>query len=361
LEMSIEKRAEFLISDALSLKATDIHISPKGGSASIHYRISGKLVQRFSLPPTEAEKLISHLKFQAGMDIGEKRRPQNGSSVQKVIGRIIDLRLSTLPSLEWESLVIRLLPRHEQGSLQRLTLFPKSRDVLLSIIRKPYGLLILTGPTGSGKTTTLYTLLRESVQTDQRKVITLEDPIEKRDENLLQIQINERAGITYATGLKAILRHDPDIIVIGEIRDAETARIAIRASMTGHLVLSTMHTKNAKGALYRLLEFGISPLEMEESLLAVTAQRLVELTCPYCEGNCSPFCDRGRDNRSAVFEILHGRGLKEALLEMRGAGRISSCRSLKQMIAKGISLGFIRETEYERWVSDFEEDDMVTS
>lgn len=188
-----------------------------------------------------------------------------------------------------------------------------------------------------------------------RNVITLEDPIEKEHDLVLQVQVNEKAGVTYATGLKAILRHDPDIIMVGEIRDAETAKIAVRAALTGHLVLSTMHTRDAKGAIYRLREFGVNAVEIEQTLVAVTAQRLVELVCPFCEGECTPFCySYGRWKRASVFELLAGRALNAALKEARGEEVIIQYRTLKEVIKKGIALGYIKETEYARWVLENE-------
>ena len=189
-----------------------------------------------------------------------------------------------------------------------------------------------------------------------RNVITLEDPIEKENDLVLQVQVNEKAGVSYAAGLKAILRHDPDIIMVGEIRDAETATIAVRAALTGHLVLSTMHTRDAKGAIYRLIEFGVNAVEIEQTLVAVTAQRLVELTCPFCKGECTPYCYcYGRLKRASVFELLTGRALNAAMKESRGEEAIVQYRTLKEIITKGIALGYIKETEYDRWVLEYEE------
>ena len=182
-------------------------------------------------------------------------------------------------------------------------------------------------------------------------MITLEDPIEKENDLVLQVQVNEKAGLTYTSGLKAILRHDPDIIMVGEIRDSETAKIAIRAALTGHLVLTTMHTRDAKGAIYRLVEFGVNWQEIEQTLVAITAQRLVELTCPYCIGDCSPLClSYDKAKRASVFELLSGKSLASALGEIRGDKNIDHYQTLRQVIRKGIALGYIKESEYDRWV-----------
>ncbi|KIO61251.1 competence type IV pilus ATPase ComGA [Caldibacillus thermoamylovorans] len=352
---SIETRAREILEHALSLHATDIHIIPKSKHASVLFRLSHKLIPIMTIELEETERLISYMKFQAAMDIGEKRKPQNGSFQIDIGGLSVGLRLSTLPSIFAESLVIRILPKESYIPFQQLSLFPKSLRLLLAMLKFSHGLIIFTGPTGSGKTTTLYSLLQHSTKSLGRNVITLEDPVEKNSEDLLQVQVNEKAGITYNTGLKAILRHDPDIIMVGEIRDSETAHIAIRAALTGHLVLTTMHTKDSKGALYRLIEFGVNWHEIEQTLVAVTAQRLVELICPYClEEECPVYCNQNKNKRTAVYEILYGRALKEALLEMKGEAFSARYPTLGQLIAKGIALGFIKKSEYERWVHDIE-------
>lgn len=352
---AIEILANRIISDAIRNQATDIHIIPRRNDTLIQLRLTNKLFPRLSLPLDDCERLISHFKFNANMDIGERRRPQSGAIVSQVNGQLMGLRLSTLPSNNRESLVIRLLPQQEQIPFYQLSLFPLMTRKLLALLKHAHGLIIMTGPTGSGKTTTLYSLLNETAHLFHRNVITLEDPIEKNYDSVLQVQVNEKAGVTYATGLKAILRHDPDIIMVGEIRDGETAKIAVRAALTGHLVLSTMHTRDAKGAIYRLHEFGVNWLEVEQTLIAVTAQRLVELTCPFCKEECSPYCyTYGRWKRASVFELLSGRNLSLVMKEAKGSKVETKYRSLKDVIRKGIALGYIKETEYERLVYDDE-------
>lgn len=346
--MEVEKVADRLVREAAALQASDIHIVPKKDGAIVQFRLDGALVTREKLSKDVHERLIAHFKFLADMDIGERRRPQNGAMEMEVDGGVVSLRLSTLPTFYDESLVIRLLPQDSFLPLAQLSLFPSATKKLVSLLHHSHGLIIFTGPTGSGKTTTLYTLLR-LCQEWNRHVITLEDPVEKRTE-CLQVQVNEKAGITYATGLKAILRHDPDIIMVGEIRDAETAKISVRAALTGHLVLTTMHTKNAVGAIYRLLEFDISLQEIEQTLLAVTAQRLVELVCPLCGEKCSPFCRRQRSvRRVAIYEWLDGEALASALKEARGELVTYRYPTLPQMIAKGIALGFLPSSSLKGW------------
>ncbi|MGD6940811.1 competence type IV pilus ATPase ComGA [Cytobacillus gottheilii] len=350
---NIERLAESIIRDAVQKQATDIHILPRKNDTLIQFRLASKLVPRIQLPREDCDRLISHFKFTASMDIGEKRRPQNGASSYTMNGYQIGLRFSTLPSRFSESLVIRILPAHQNIPYYHISLFPETTRKMLALLKHAHGLIILTGPTGSGKTTTLYSLLNETSHIYNRNVITLEDPIEKENDQVMQVQVNEKAGVSYATGLKAILRHDPDIIMVGEIRDAETAQIAVRASLTGHLVLTTMHTRDAQGAIVRLQEFGVSLLEIQQTLIAVTAQRLVELTCPYCGGECSPYClSYGQLKRATIFELLTGKALHSVINHLNDGGTLVEYRTLKDYIRKGIALGYVKGSEYERWVMD---------
>lgn len=347
---SIEQLAENILNDAFKSGASDIHIIPRDVDTLIKFRLGNSLIPRYTLKQSDCDRLISHFKFTASMDIGEKRRPQSGAYTYQYGSTKIGLRISTLPANRSESMVIRLLPQQNDLPSYQISLFPSTAKRLNSLLMHAHGLIILTGPTGSGKTTSLYSLLTET-STNNRNVITLEDPIEKPNDALLQVQVNERAGVSYSAGLKAILRHDPDIILVGEIRDRETAEIAVRAALTGHLVLTTMHTRDAKGAVYRLIEFGINILEIEQTLIAVTAQRLVELTCPYCFSGCSPFCfSAGKGKRGTVFEILTEGDLQKVLKEAQGSRQSYQYKKLKDEINKGIALGFIKESEYQRWV-----------
>jgi competence protein ComGA len=352
---SIEKTAEKILHHAVRLSASDIHILPRKAGPLVQFRIDNKLVPQDLLTQEESERLISHFKFLASMDIGEKRRPQNGSITIMVKRKPIGLRLSTLPAAYSESLVIRLIPQQNILPLEELSLFHNTAHKLISLLKHSHGMIIFTGPTGSGKTTTLYSLLHHAKEIINRHVITLEDPIENVSNQVLQVQINEKAGISYSVGLKAALRHDPDIIMVGEIRDAETAKIAVRAALTGHLILTTMHTRDAKGAIFRLLEFGVSLLEIEQTLIAVTAQRLLELKCPTCKGICSSDCSHtSRNKRASVYELLYGKELARVLESAKGGTSGLRYRSLKDEIAKAVALGFVRKEEYERWVFEHE-------
>ncbi|WP_373921284.1 competence type IV pilus ATPase ComGA [Peribacillus muralis] len=344
--ISIEKTAEKILTRAIQLSASDIHIFFRKEGPFIQFRIDNKLVPQETLSFFEAERLIAHLKFLAAMDIGEKRRPQSGAITMNLADQVVGLRLSTLPTAYLESLVIRLIPQQKILPLEQLSLFPKTAQKLIALLKHSHGMLILTGPTGSGKTTTLYSLLHHAHVMLTRNIITLEDPIENVSEKVLQVQINEKAGITYSVGLKAVLRHDPDVIIVGEIRDAETAKIAVRAALTGHLILTTMHTRDAQGAISRLLEFGVSLLEIEQSLIGVTAQRLVELRCLACMGDCN--CAK----RASVYEMLYGKSLVDLihmLKDEKGSAFISY-RRLRDEIGKAVAMGYVDSQEYDRLV-----------
>ncbi|MDU9692803.1 competence type IV pilus ATPase ComGA [Priestia aryabhattai] len=346
----IEQFATYIIRDACECRSSDVHIVPRKKDAVIQLRIDQELILKRVISKEISERLISHFKFLGGMDIGERRKPQNGALTTSIDHYQVNLRLSTLPTSHDESLVIRLLPHQQSTSLKHLSLFPEHTKKLISLLKFSHGLIIFTGPTGSGKTTTLYTLLHEVKHLFNRNVITLEDPIEKPSETVLQVQVNERAGITYTTGLKAILRHDPDIIMVGEIRDSETAKIAVRAALTGHLVLTTMHTKDTKGSLYRLLEFGVSFQEMEQTLVAVAAQRLVEIRCPLCSGKCHPACKKMRKHRqSSIYELLYGKELSAVMREVKGENADYDYKTLRDVILKGIALGYLYPHSLDGW------------
>lgn len=344
---SVKRFADEIMKEAYELKASDIHIVPRQHDAVIELRMDRDLATRHVIAKAFSERLVSHFKFLGSMDIGEKRKPQNGALEIQLGDAFIGLRLSTLPTLNDESLVIRIHPQVNVPPLSQLSLFPNSAKTLVSFLKHSHGLLIFTGPTGSGKTTTMYSLLQTAQRELKRRIVTLEDPVEKRSDGMLQIQINERAGVTYAAGLKAILRHDPDIILVGEIRDEETAKVAVRASLTGHLVMTTLHTNDAKGAILRLLDFHITQAEIEQSLLAVAAQRLVEMKCPFCKGNCSSLCKKMRKvRRLSVYELLYGQDLKKVLQEARGEKADYHYQTLSQVMSRGYALGFINKDSF---------------
>jgi len=340
---SVEKIVEELLKKACHFGASDIHLLPKENNVEIRFRVDGdiKVLQRIS--KQEAKQIIMHLKFLGSMDIGEKRKPQTGILVVNINGSLLSLRLATLPSIIEESMVIRIHPQQVITQIEKLSLFPSTTRKLLSLLHHSHGLMLFTGPTGSDKTTTLYSLLQAAKKDFTRNIITLEDPIERKSDEYFQMQVNEKAGLNYVTGLKAILRADPDIVMVGEIRDEETARIAVRAALTGHLVLSTLHSKNTKGALFRMLEFGIPKEELFQSLVAIVSQRLVKVKCPYCDGECDPNCLAQRKNRRlGVYELLYGKALDSIFNELReGVKEELQLQTINHELIKGYALGYI--------------------
>jgi competence protein ComGA len=343
----IERKGDDLISKAVDNMASDIHIIPAPSFSLIQLRIAHQLVTYEKIKNCEAEKLISHFKFRAKMDIGERRRPQNGSLNVVINHQQVNLRISTLPTTPHESLAIRILPQNEVKTLTQLSLYSEQTIQLKSLMKKAHGLLLISGPTGSGKTTTIYSLLFDDCLSG-RRIITIEDPIEKRTDAFIQVEINEKAGLTYAEVLKATLRHDPDVIMIGEVRDEKTAQIAIRAAMTGHLVISTIHATNAEGCISRLREFGVAEIDIRETVIGLVSQRLVRLKCPTCGDHCSSFCRMHRHNkRLAIYEILADRCLDEVLHQKK---KNVNYKKLSHLINKSIALGYVSELEYERWL-----------
>jgi len=271
-----------LIEGAINQRASDIHIEPQENRVRVRYRIDGVLHEVMALPTRIQSAVVSRIKIMAGMDIAEKRIPQDGRVQIKHADREIDIRISTMPTVFGEKAVLRLLDKSVALlKLDQLGFSPDNLVRFQNLIRSAYGMLLLTGPTGSGKTTTLYAVLNE-LNRPEKNIITIEDPVEYSLPGINQTGVNPKAGLTFAVGLRAILRQDPDIVMVGEIRDRETAEIAIRAANTGHLVLSTLHTNDAAGAFTRLIDMGIEPFLVASSVLGVVAQRLVRLICARC-------------------------------------------------------------------------------
>ncbi len=278
----IVRLANTLIVDAVRMRASDIHIEPTRGDVRVRFRVDGILTEVMKVPRPARASLTSRLKLMAGMDISERRRPQDGRTAVTVHGEAVDLRVSAMPSMHGEKLVLRLLRRGgERLELDDLNLAPDVRTIMLEALETPQGIVLITGPTGSGKTTTVYAGLAQ-IATITRNVITLEDPIEYELELINQTQVNPRIGFTFAVGMRTVLRQDPDVVMVGEIRDPETAELAFEAAMTGHLVLSTVHTNNAPATVLRMSELGVERHLIASSLSLVIAQRLVRLICDEC-------------------------------------------------------------------------------
>ncbi|WP_167145217.1 type II secretion system ATPase GspE [Pseudomonas sp. OTU750018] len=272
-----------ILGEAIKENASDIHLETFEKRLVVRFRVDGILREVLEPKRELAALLVSRIKVMARLDIAEKRIPQDGRISLKVGGREVDVRVSTLPSANGERVVLRLLDKQAgRLNLQHLGMSARDRDLMETTVRKPHGILLVTGPTGSGKTTTLYASL-VSLNDRTRNILTVEDPIEYHLEGIGQTQVNSKVDMTFARGLRAILRQDPDVVMVGEIRDKETAEIAVQASLTGHLVLSTLHTNSAIGAITRLVDMGIEPFLLSSSLLGVLAQRLVRVLCPHCK------------------------------------------------------------------------------
>ena len=294
-----------LLTQAARDGASDIHIEPYERHSSVRFRVDGSL--REVVQPNRAlhAALISRLKIMAELDIAEKRLPQDGRISLRIGTRAVDVRVSTLPSAHGERAVLRLLDKSESKlSLEAIGMQGEVLAQLQRLIAQPHGIILVTGPTGSGKTTTLYAALQR-MDAGQNNIMTVEDPIEYELPGVGQTQVNARIDLTFAKALRAILRQDPDVIMIGEIRDFETAQIAIQASLTGHLVLATLHTNDSASAITRLTDMGVEPFLLSSSLLGVLAQRLVRKLCRTCQGaGCEACGHTGYQGRTGVFELL---------------------------------------------------------
>ncbi|MDH4157462.1 MAG: ATPase, T2SS/T4P/T4SS family [candidate division Zixibacteria bacterium] len=281
-ENPIAKLVDLIISKAVKDNASDIHIEPEEDRLRIRYRINNTMREEAAPPKSMQNELISRIKIAANLDVSEKRLPQDGRFLSVVDGAGIDLRVSTLPTIHGEKIVLRILDRRNLLlSFAQLGLNQKTEAAWRQIIHKPEGLILISGPTSSGKTSTLYATLHD-INSVEKNIITVEDPVEYSLHLIIQIQINEKAGLTYPSALRAILRQNPDVVMVGEIRDTETARMAIRSSLTGHLVFSTIHTNDAPSAVTRLVDMGIETYLVASALKGVLAQRLVRTNCPNC-------------------------------------------------------------------------------
>jgi general secretion pathway protein E len=293
-EAPIIKFVNSLLFQSVKEKASDIHIECFEKDVVVRFRKDGMLHKITSVPKRLQSSIISRVKIMAELDIAEKRKPQDGRIRVKIAGRDVDVRISAVPTSHGESVVMRLLDRSTVLlELEELGFEGKKLDTVNSLIHRPHGIILVTGPTGSGKTTTLYAAL-ERINSPDKKIITIEDPIEYQIQGINQIQVNPKVNLTFANGLRSVLRQDPDVILVGEIRDRETADIAIHASLTGHLVFSTLHTNDSASAITRLIDMGIEPFLVASSLIAVVAQRLIRFLCHSCKEPYTPLEDELR-------------------------------------------------------------------
>ncbi|HEU4474773.1 MAG TPA: type II/IV secretion system protein, partial [Gemmatimonadales bacterium] len=274
---------DMMLADGVVSRASDIHVEPIEGGVVVRYRIDGVLRQVMKIPRNAGLPLISRIKIMSGLDIADRLRPQDGRARVSVNGEAVDLRVSTLPASLGEKVVIRILSQRTTVlNLESLGMHPDEQEAIKRLLTNKEGILLVTGPTGSGKTTTLYSALR-LVQNEGVNIVTVEDPVEYRlGQNIVQVQVHDKAGLTFASALRSILRQDPDVVLVGEIRDQETAQIALQASLTGHLVLSTLHTNDAPNAVTRLVDMGMEPYKIASALRGVVAQRLMRRLCELC-------------------------------------------------------------------------------
>jgi len=342
-----------IFSQALQDRASDIHFEPTDKDLLVRFRVDGVLHNIFHFSKQISPALVSSIKLLAKLDIAEKRRPLDGSFQLKIDRRRVDVRVSTFPVFDGEKVVVRLLDKEGTSlSLLDLGLTGETLTQVKNLIKKPNGIFLVTGPTGSGKTTTLYAVLNE-LKSPEKNIVTIEDPIEYHLDQINQSQVNEKAGLTFSTGLRSFLRQDPDVMLVGEIRDTETAEISFQAALTGHLVLSTLHTNDAPSSLVRLADMKVEPFLLSSSLVAVLAQRLVRKLCPYCLTDYKP--------ADEVLEWAKALGYDTKARHIKGAG-CTHCKNqgykgrigifelmvpdenLKQMILRGeISNSAIRD------------------
>lgn len=342
-EAPVIRYVNAMIAQALEERASDIHLEPLEDDCQVRFRIDGILEPRDAPPRPMRAPVVSRLKLMAGLNIAERRLPQDGRIELRILGRDLDVRVATLPTLHGESVALRLLDRATSGgfSLESLGLGEDLLARVARLVALPHGLLLVTGPTGSGKTTTLHAALK-SVNSPTRKIVTLEDPVEYRLEGVTQIHVNPPIGLTFAAGLRHIVRQDPDVIMVGEIRDAETAETAVRAALTGHAVYSTLHTNDSASAITRLADMGVERYLLASSVLAVLAQRLVRLLCARCKtpgrsatapdgravrtwqaAGCKECRGQGYSGRIGIFELLEiDESIRQSVASKHGASEL---------------------------------------
>ena len=348
----IVRTVDLLVAQAVKDRASDIHIEPQEERLRVRYRIDGVLHDAMTLPRGTLEAVVSRLKVMAGMNIAERRRPQDGQFSIKVDAREVDIRAATCETTYGETVVLRILDKSlSLFTLPEIGFLPDALKTYRKMLKSPFGMILTGGPTGSGKTTTLYASIND-LDRNERNIVTIEDPVEYRFIDIKQIQVNQKAGITFASGLRATMRLDPDIILVGEIRDTDTAKTAIQAALTGHLVLSSIHANDAVGVVFRLMDLGVEPFLLSSALVGVIAQRMVRRVCPHCRelrqpsleerivydeemgpdqsqfyagAGCNLCADTGYLGRTNVSEILSmNEEIRRMLLQDASAGDIKA-------------------------------------
>lgn len=327
----IAKALSLIIEEAIKARASDVHLQPQEDKLRVRYRIDGTLHDTLTLPTITATPLISRIKILASMNIADHHRPQDGQFSFKTTDKLIDIRVGTTPTVYGEMAALRLLDKSRAAlELSELGFLPESLQKFEKMLHAPYGMILVGGPTGAGKTTTLYASINR-LDHNTQNIITVEDPVEYRFKNINQVQVNPRAGLTFSSGLRSLLRLDPDVMLVGEVRDTETAKIAIQAALTGHLVLSSIHANDAIGIIYRLIDLGIEPFLISSALIGVIAQRMLRRVCTNCArlidvppaeqityqkeigeykeqflygAGCKSCSNTGYQGRTGIFEVL---------------------------------------------------------
>lgn len=350
--MDIESFAKHLLIVARAFGTSDVHIMPEQKHYVVYFRLNGQMEKHYFLDIDEGSRLISYFKFLSSMDVGERRKPQSGSIVFQVEEDKVDLRFSTITNYRFkESLVIRLLESKERMNQEHITFFPQEIKRLKKLVQYKSGLILFSGPVDSGKTTTMYQLVRNRTSEEKQQIITVEDPVEIEEPLFLQTEVNEEAGITYEYLLKSSLRHHPDVLIVGEIRDEETAKMVIRGALTGHLIVASVHAKNPIGVLSRLNELGISFDLLKQTIIGIVFQKLIPLYCGLCEGPCHSYCThiRASKKRAALYELKAGSELDRLLnnnLKENTSTLNSSTREFNNLLRKACAYGFISEKTY---------------
>ena len=345
--LGIEEETLAILNKAMDMGVSDVHMLPKKERYSILFRVNGQLQMVTCKDLAWGSQCISYLKFLADMDVGEKRKPQSGSATMTIAQGTVELRFSTITNFQWqESLVIRILKQETSHARSLHTIFPQDINSIEQLIRRKSGMILFSGPVGSGKTTTIYQLLQSRMHQEPLQVITMEDPVEIYEPAFLQTQVNEKAGITYDSLIKASLRHHPDVLMIGEIRDEETARMVVRGALTGHLIIATIHAKNSMGVIARLEELSISSQQLQQTLIGVVSQRLLPLYCPFCEGICHQYCCHfpSARKRASVMEVLCGDALTNYWQKQE-----VTYPTINDVLRKAWAYGFISEKTYQHF------------
>lgn len=351
--MNVENFTKFLIEQAKENASSDIHILPDKEKYIVYFRMSGKLDKKYFLTIENGVRLIQYLKYLANMDVGDHRKCQGGSLVYD-LGKQNeqDLRLSTIANYHGqESMVIRILESQEEIILEEHTFLKEELRKIKELVNYRSGLILFSGPVNSGKTTSIYQLIRARQKKADLQIITIEDPVEIEEESFFQIQVNEESGNSYEESLKASLRHHPDMVVVGEIRDEETAKMVLRGALTGHLILASVHAKNAEGVISRMMELGVSFELLKQTLVGIVFQKLLPIYCELCAGDCQSHCTHNGRNekRTSLYDLLESKDIQNLDLDCLQLSTMKRKRNFNHLLKKVYSYGYITENTHQQY------------